>query len=246
MTIETTTSKNAHVELQHLDHLTDVMAANIKTGFGKKVDTTTYEAGIAEKVDTTTYEAGIALKVDTTTYNTGMAAKVDKVDGKQLSTNDYTNTDKDKLTNIAAGAEVNVLEAVKVNGEALTVTDKGVNIDLSGYAKSEDITTAVLYKGTVATYADLPATNQKTGDMYNVTEADKEHDVNAGDNFVWNGEKSSWDNLRGTIDLSGKVDKVEGKELSTNDFTDDLKKKLVDITVASNEDMDKLAAKFSF
>lgn len=35
-------------------------------------------------------------------------SKVDKVDGKGLSTNDYTTTEKNKLAGIAAGAEVNV------------------------------------------------------------------------------------------------------------------------------------------
>lgn len=36
------------------------------------------------------------------------ATKVDKVDGKELSTNDFTNEYKEKLTNIEAGAQVNV------------------------------------------------------------------------------------------------------------------------------------------
>ena len=206
MTIETTTSANAHVELQHLDHLTDTMAANIKTGFGKKVD---------------------------------------KVEGKQLSTNDYTTTEKNKLADVAEGAQVNVLEAVKVNGESLEITDKGVNIDLSEYAKSADLTTVLTYKGTVATYADLPvAADNKVGDVYNVTAADADHNLNAGENVAWNG--ADWDNLGGVTDLSGKVDKETGKGLSTNDFTDALKKKLEDITVATDDDMDKLAAKFSF
>ena len=34
--------------------------------------------------------------------------KVDKVDGKDLSTNDYTTADKEKLAGIEAGAQVNV------------------------------------------------------------------------------------------------------------------------------------------
>ena len=34
--------------------------------------------------------------------------KVDKVEGKGLSTNDYTTAEKNKLAAIAAGAEVNV------------------------------------------------------------------------------------------------------------------------------------------
>lgn len=54
--------------------------------------------------------------------------KVDKVTGKQLSTNDYTNDEKDKLAGIAAGAQVNVIESVKVNGAALAVSGKAVDI----------------------------------------------------------------------------------------------------------------------
>ena len=47
-------------------------------------------------------------------------------------------TDRMKLDGIAAGAQVNVLESVKVNGTALSVSGKSVNIDLSSYAKSAD------------------------------------------------------------------------------------------------------------
>lgn len=43
-----------------------------------------------------------------------------------------------KLSGIAAGAQVNVIESVKVNGTALSVSGKSVNIDLSPYAKSAD------------------------------------------------------------------------------------------------------------
>jgi len=58
--------------------------------------------------------------------------KVDKVPGKGLSTNDYTTEEKEKLAGIAAGAQVNVLEGVKVDGTELPITDKKVDIDLSG------------------------------------------------------------------------------------------------------------------
>lgn len=171
------------------------------------------------------------------------ATKVDKVEGKGLSEADYTNTEKTKLQGVAEGAQVNVLEAVKVNGEALEITEKGVNIDLSEYAKSADYTTALLYKGTVATYAELPAEGQKVGDMYNVTAADPSHDLNAGENVAWNG--TGWDNLGGVTDLSGKVDKVAGKGLSTEDFTTDLKNKLEAIDEATAEDINQIVAKFA-
>lgn len=58
-----------------------------------------------------------------------LAKKVDKVNGKGLSTNDYTDIEKNKLSGIATNAQVNVIETVKVNGTALTPDDsKAVNI----------------------------------------------------------------------------------------------------------------------
>ena len=60
----------------------------------------------------------------------GLGSKVDKVNGKGLSTNDYTTTEKQKLQGIATGAQVNVLESVKVDGVALTVTNKAVDITM--------------------------------------------------------------------------------------------------------------------
>jgi len=56
------------------------------------------------------------------------AFKVDKIAGKQLSTNDYTVAEKDKLTAIQAGAHVNILEGVQRNGTNLTIIDKKVNV----------------------------------------------------------------------------------------------------------------------
>lgn len=54
--------------------------------------------------------------------------KVDKVTGKGLSTNDYTNDEQTKLAGIADGAQVNVIETVKVNGVALTPVTKAVDV----------------------------------------------------------------------------------------------------------------------
>ena len=90
--------------------------------------------------DLSTTLAGLATKeelggyVKTTDLTTELNKKVDKETGKQLSTNDYTTEDKNKLTGVATGAEVNKIDAVKVNGTALEITDKAVNIDLSNYA----------------------------------------------------------------------------------------------------------------
>ena len=60
-----------------------------------------------------TGDSATPVENGTTKFTTGgayteLAKKVDKVDGKGLSTNDYTTTEKNKLAGIAAGAEVNV------------------------------------------------------------------------------------------------------------------------------------------
>ena len=49
-----------------------------------------------------------ALNAKTAESVAGLSTKVDKVTGKDLSTNDYTTTEKTKLAGVADGAEVNV------------------------------------------------------------------------------------------------------------------------------------------
>ncbi|MBP3870269.1 MAG: hypothetical protein J6E46_04760 [Faecalicoccus sp.] len=95
-------------------------------------------------------------------------------------------------------------------------TDKRIAIALEklvedGVVKYNDLVKVMNVKGSVANYADLPS-NPKTGDMYNIVNADPEHEINAGDNVVWLGE--AWDNFGGYIsseDLGNKwVKDVDG------------------------------------
>lgn len=59
-----------------------------------------------------------------------LSGKVDKIDGKGLSTNDYTSDEKTKLANVATGAQVNVLEGIQKNGTTVTITNKIANISV--------------------------------------------------------------------------------------------------------------------
>ena len=59
-----------------------------------------------------------------------LSGKVDKVDGKGLSTNDYTSAEKTKLSGVATGAQVNVLEGIQKNGTTVTITNKIANITI--------------------------------------------------------------------------------------------------------------------
>lgn len=68
------------------------------------------------------------------------------------------------------------------------------------YAKKSDISNVYKFKGTKTNYSELPTTGVVTGDVWNITNADAEHGIKAGDNVAWNG--TGWDNLSGVTDLS--------------------------------------------
>lgn len=55
---------------------------------------------------------------------TTLQGKVDKVEGKDLSTNDYTNEDKSKLEHIEAGAQRNTIEHIFLNDVQILPTTK--------------------------------------------------------------------------------------------------------------------------
>jgi len=200
---------------------------------------------------------------------------------------------------VTAGGEPNKLEGVKVNGSALAIAKKMVDIliatgsangtisvnevdvAIKGLAalafkakvsqddldealaavlagKADSATTLVgygitdaytkeelnakisaVYKpvGSVA-FADLPVLAEGVlGNVYNVTDAftttdsfvegaGNKHPKGTNVVVVKSGEDYKFDVLAGFVDLSGKVDKEDGKGLSANDFTNALKAKL--------------------
>ena len=60
---------------------------------------------------------------------------------KVLSDNNYTTGEKNKLEGIAEGAQVNVIETVKVNGVALEITEKTVDITIESPVYNDEIAT---------------------------------------------------------------------------------------------------------
>jgi hypothetical protein len=69
--------------------------------------------------------------------NKDIDKKVSKVEGKGLSSNDFTDVDKQKLDTIEDGAQKN--KVTSVNGMTGAVVIEAGNVDLSGYAKNTDI-----------------------------------------------------------------------------------------------------------
>jgi len=148
----------------------------------QKADTSNLSNRINLKANTADVNTSLALKANATEVATSLATKVDKISGKELSTNDYSNAEKTKLS-------------------AITGTNTG-DQDLSSYATN----TALAFK---ASTLDV---NTSLGLKANASEV--------------------------AISLANKVDKVTGKELSTNDYSNAEKTKLAGITGTNSGDQD--------
>lgn len=103
-----------------------------------------------------------------------------------------------------SNAQANVIEAITVNGSAQQPTGKTVNItvpttvaqltDSGDYAKKSDLTNIYRYKGSVATYDDLPTEGNVGGDTYDVQDEQ-------GMNYAWKSD-GGWDALGMKIQLN--------------------------------------------
>lgn len=153
--------------------------------------------------------------------------KVDKVDGKGLSSNDYTSDEKTKLANIASGAQVNALEGILKNGDTVPITNKIANISVptklsdltndSGFQTATQVSTAIseavadITSFEFEVVQSLPATGQ-AGIIYLVAHSHGAGD--AYDEYIWTG--STFEKIGNTdVDLSGYQLSSELKEITT-------------------------------
>lgn len=140
------------------------------------------------------------------TWATG--AFVAKEDGKGLSTNDYTTAEKQKLSGLTATK----IDIVKVNGSELVPDgSKSVNIDLSDYALSENVTQEIAQavsgiQGFEAQVVEeLPGTGTK-GILYLVSNSGSGQNIY--DEYLWINGKYEKLGTR-EIDLSAYAKKTE-------------------------------------
>ena len=150
--------------------------------------------------------SGYATKVD-------LLTKVDNVEGKGLSTNDYTDADKAKVDGIdtSISTAVNAAITVVVDGAPTTfdtLREIAEWIENDGVAAT-DLASAIAGKADrteLSDYAKVSAMTQLEGQV--------------------------------SDGLSNKVDKVAGKELSTNDFTASYKDQLDNMTTTVDTQID--------
>lgn len=111
---------------------------------------------------------------DVTGLQDALDDKVEKVDGKGLSTNDLTDELKGQydaayqhaiVDHAPANAQENIIESVKVNGTALTITDKAVDITVpTGALAGKDKVEKTDLAGALATEIDNKVASVAAGD----------------------------------------------------------------------------------
>ena len=112
-------------------------------------------------------------------------------------------------------------KAAESAAEAKAKAQEAIEAAEKAEEEIKKLTNVFVYKGTVETYDDLPTENN-TGDVWNITKADKTHGIKAGDNVAWTGE--AWDSLGGTCDMSEYAKTEDLATVATsgsyNDLTD--------------------------
>ena len=178
---------------------------------------------------------------------TALGGKVDVVSGKGLSSNDYTDAEKTKLSGIASGAQANVIESVKVNGTALTPSSKAVDVTVptktsqltndSGFQNATQVNSIVTGKGyqtqsqvqslinsavgnvTSIRYEKVTSlpATGSNGVIYLVAHSHGTQDIY--DEYIWIADTKTFEKIGNTdIDLSAYVKKSELTAITTNDL----------------------------
>ena len=153
-----------------------------------------------------------------------IAGKVDKVEGKGLSTEDYTTAEKTKLAGIEANANNYTLPAATTS--ALGGVKVGANLAI-------DSSTGVLS-------GDYSAATTSAAGLMSATDKTKLDGIEAGataitvDSAISSSSTNPVENQAIYTALAGKVDAETGKGLSSNDYTDTEKTKLAGIEAGAN------------
>jgi hypothetical protein len=182
--------------------------SDMTTSLGLKANATDLSSGLALKANTSDMTTSLGLKANTTDLTAGLALKVDKVTGKELSTNDYTTAEKTKLAAI-----------IGTNTGDQDLSSFATITNLALKANTSDMTTSLGLKANTADMTTSLGLKANTSDMTTSL-----------------GLKANTTDL--TSGLALKVDKVTGKELSTNDYTTAEKNKLTAITGTNTGDQD--------
>ena len=187
-----------------LENIDPTGEENIIESISLNGSTLTVDSNKNVDIDISNYalEADIPTRTSDLTNDSNFA-----VDASYVHTdNNFTTALKDKLTALDPDGEENIIEVVKVSGNPLVVQDKAVNIDLTAYRTSDQITDMITDAISGVTQFDykivttLPATGEK-GTFYLVA-VDDPAQRNVYEEYLY--INNNWE-LVGTtkVDLSG-------------------------------------------
>lgn len=167
--------------------------------------------------------------------------KVSKEPGKQLSSNDFTTAEKNKLARIDIAAEPNVLNGVRIKGGTVSYSNKVATLDISNnyYDKAAVDSLILNSKGEGFTVSQEMLDKIQAMDprgQENIIEVIKVKDFNDLDRTPFT-TTVDVANKVATIDLTGKVNTVPGKQLSTHDYTTAEKHKLETIETGAEKNV---------
>lgn len=191
------------------------------------------------------------------------AVKVDKIEGKGLSTNDFTTAEKNKLARLsnyddtAVKADISALKSGKANKSDVytkTETDGRITSKISEVVAGapEDFDTLKEMSDWISGHEDSAAAmntaiQKNAADISNLQtdKVDKIAGMGLSENNFTDLEKAKlalltyYDDKAIKADISalqsGKVDKEAGKGLSSNDYTTTEKEKLAGIDIGANK-----------
>ena len=208
-----------YVDLAGLTKFKELLVAGYETGkFTVKQATNATNAEIATKYKTADGSASIADALDSKANSSTLTAEVEKLVPKTTTIAGINLQSNIAAADLVSALDksskiINVIETVKVrnNGEtafkALQVTDKAVEIDLSGYAKTSDITSVLQFKGTVDYENLLPTENVKAGDVWHVKYSGSEGTKGLNAEYVY--INNDWELLGPVVDFSAYYTKTE-------------------------------------
>lgn len=190
--------------------------------------------GIAAGANKTTVDNALSSSstnpVQNKVINTALGNKVDKVSGKGLSTNDYTTDEKNKLSGIASGAEVNVQSDWSVTS---TTSDAFIKNKPTIPSKTSQLTNDSNYVSDANyVHTDSNYTAAEKTKLSGIAEGANKTTV---DTALSSTSTNPVQNKAINTALGNKVDKVSGKGLSTNDYTTDEKNKLSGIEAGAQK-----------
>lgn len=217
-----------------------IVNADTVPGIDEKVKSISYtkeevDSMITPQIDAYTKQESDSKYATIETVNN----KVDKVVGKQLSTEDYTTEEKEKLAGLSNYDDTNITQ--KLNEKVDKITGKGLS--------TEDYTTSEKTKlGTIEEGAQVNTVTSVAGRTGAVTLTKTDIGLDNVDNTSDDDKPIS---TATQTALDSKVDKVEGKGLSQENFTTELKSKLdglsnyddSTITEALSNKVDKISGK---